>query len=284
MSRSGKRIVEISRELERNPGRYNSWLNRLFILITTVAVGGILVLGWPSMPLEKGAGKGRGQVAPHRRSEPIQPIPMHIELDAQKVELGRRLFNDARLSRTNRVSCATCHDLKRGGVDGKERSRGMNGRVGDINAPTVFNSGFNFSQFWDGRAATLEEQVDGPIHNPMEMGMDWKTVLRKLRASPDYRDRFLVVYGKGISREYVRDAIAEFERSLYTPNSRFDRWLRGDNNALTSDELRGYDLFKRYGCIACHQGVGVGGNMYQTTPKVWYMSASAGTCTRLSES
>lgn len=195
--------------------------------------------------------------------EPIKPIPLTVDVDPKKVALGRLLFHDKRLSGDNTVSCASCHDLKTGGVDGTKVSVGVKGRKGVINAPTVFNSGLLFRQFWDGRAETLEDQIDGPIHNPVEMDSSWPDVLAKLYDDGKYPGMFKAIYADGITRENVKNTIAEFERSLITPNSRFDQYLRGDENAITAKEKRGYALFKRYGCVSCHQGVAVGGNMFQ---------------------
>lgn len=200
---------------------------------------------------------------PDARLEPITPIPLHVELDARKVALGRRLFHEPRLSSDNTISCAHCHNLANGGMDGLPRSIGIGGKEGNINAPTVFNSGFNSSQFWDGRAATLEEQVDFPMLHTCEMGTTWTDVIGKLERDESYRRDFSAIYPEGISQAAVRNAIADFERSLITPNSRFDRFLRGDKLALDAYELAGYELFKNLGCISCHQGVNVGGNMYE---------------------
>lgn len=202
---------------------------------------------------------GDGEVV----NEPIQPIPVSITLDQNKVNLGRQLFNEPMLSSDNTKSCSSCHVLVGGGVDHLQYAVGINGSVGTINTPTVFNSGFNFRQFWDGRAATLEAQVSGPIQNPIEMGSSWDQVLGKLNASSAYVSSFRSAYADGITATNVADAIATFERSLTTPNSRFDQYLRGNTKALTADELKGYTLFKTYGCVSCHQGVNVGGNMYQ---------------------
>src|SRR5712691_3457285 len=197
------------------------------------------------------------------KDEPITPLPLHLPLDQRKVNLGHRLFLDPRLSHDNTRSCSSCHGLETGGTDRRARSIGIGGAKGDINAPTVFNSGFNFRQFWDGRAATLEEQIDGPVNNPREMGSSWPEVIRKLRADPGYARAFPDLYPEGIQDGNIKDAIATFERSLVTANSRFDKFLRGDQPALTERELAGYQRFKAYGCVACHQGVNVGGNMFQ---------------------
>ena len=195
--------------------------------------------------------------------EPIKPLPAKLNLDARKVNLGKSLFHDKRLSKDNSLSCASCHDIAAGGVDGKQFAVGIKGQVGPINTPTVLNSGLNFRQFWDGRAATLEEQAAGPVHNPGEMGSNWNEVIGKLSQDKAFVDQFKVAYPDGLKGKNIQDAIATFEKSLNTP-SRFDRYLLGEGMALQEDEKQGYQLFKNYGCVACHQGQGVGGNMYQT--------------------
>ena len=196
-------------------------------------------------------------------AEPIKPIPATVEVDEAKATLGRALFHDTRLSRDDTVSCASCHDLASGGDDGRVVSVGIEGKTGVINSPTVFNTGLNFRQFWDGRAGTLEEQIDDPVQSPEEMGSLWPDVVAKLYADAEYPERFKALYAGGITRDSIRNAIAEFMRSLVTPNSRFDRWLRGDESALSRQERHGYVLFKHYGCVSCHQGANVGGNMFQ---------------------
>jgi cytochrome c peroxidase len=195
--------------------------------------------------------------------EPISPIPESVPLDPRKVSLGNRLFDDRRLSGDDSVACATCHILIRGGTDGLKRSIGIRAQPGEINAPTVFNSGFNFRQFWDGRASSLEDQIDGPVQHDKEMGSEWPATIAKLNLDAYYKSEFEKLYRDGIQPASVKDAIATFERSLITPNSRFDRYLRGDRDALTREEIDGYRRFKSYGCIACHQGVNVGGNMFE---------------------
>ncbi len=192
-----------------------------------------------------------------------RPLPLGVDLDAAQVALGARLFHEPRLSSDNTVSCATCHALGAGGMDKLARSRGVRGGVGGINAPTVFNSGLNFVQFWDGRAPTLETQIDGPIHHPLEMASNWQEVISKLAVDSAYVSSFSSVYKDGITASNIKSAIATFERSLITPNSRFDKYLQGDKTALTSAEQRGYEMFQSYGCASCHQGVNLGGNMYE---------------------
>jgi cytochrome c peroxidase len=197
-----------------------------------------------------------------RTTEPIQPLPLRLDLDTRVVALGFALFSDPQLSRDDSVSCSSCHSLELGGSDHRRTSIGIGGAVGEINAPTVLNSGFNFRQFWNGRAATLEDQVDGPIQNAAELGSSWPQILEKLRKDRRYAAAFQTLYPDGLSAANVRNAIATYERSLVTP-SRFDRYLRGDRSAITEQELAGYEIFKSYGCVSCHQGVNVGGNMYQ---------------------
>ncbi|NET33032.1 MAG: cytochrome-c peroxidase [Cyanothece sp. SIO1E1] len=198
-------------------------------------------------------------------NEPIQPIPLKIELDQAKVELGQKLFHDPQLSYDNSISCASCHNLATGGTDRLKTSIGVMGEAVAVNSPTVFNSGFNSKQFWNGRADTLEDQVDGPVLTAEEMGShDWPSVINKLKQSSEYTTAFKQMYAEGITSDNIKDAIATFERSLYTPNAPFDQYLRGDQEALTADEKEGYRLFKSYGCISCHQGMLVGGNMFQT--------------------
>ncbi|MFZ4537759.1 cytochrome-c peroxidase [Propionivibrio sp.] len=196
-------------------------------------------------------------------ADPIVPLPLELSLDIRKVALGKRLFNDPGLSGDGSLSCVHCHNLATGGVDRLARSRGIGGKEGGINAPTVFNSGFNFRQFWDGRAETLDDQVDGPLQHPLEMGGTWPQVIATLSGDPLYHADFKDIYRDGIAPPNVKDAIATFERSLITPNSRLDRFLRGDHSALNEEELAGYRLFKQNGCTSCHQGVNIGGNMYQ---------------------
>ena len=222
------------------------FLRRLAVLIVTPLSGAMLA----AIPASVFA------------NEPIQPLPLEVKLDVKRVAIGEKLFNDKRLSKDNTLSCASCHSLETGGVDRTQVSTGIGGAKGPINAPTVFNSGFNFRQFWDGRAASLEEQAAGPVHNPIEMGSNWSEVMEKLGRDQALIGEMKSVYADGLQPKNIQDAIAVFERSLVTP-SRFDRYLRGDKAAITAEEQQGYQLFKSYGCIACHQGVNVGGNMYQ---------------------
>lgn len=197
-----------------------------------------------------------------RPGEPVLPLRRAEGLDTAKVALGRQLFHDPRLSSDSSMSCATCHPLERGGVDGLPVSSGVGGVQGNINAPSVLTAAHNFRQFWDGRAATLEEQAGGPITNPIEMASTWDQVLAKLRDDGDLSRDFAQAYPAGLTPDTIRHALAEFERSLPAP-SRFDRWLIGDEGALEENELAGYRLFKKHGCSGCHQGRNIGGNLFQ---------------------
>lgn len=203
------------------------------------------------------------EIAYQLQVEPIQPIPTSVDLNSEKVALGRKLFHEVRLSHDNSLSCATCHDTGKGGVDGLVHSIGIGKAEVPLNAPTVLNSGLNFRQFWNGRAETLEAQVDGPTQGPKEMGSTWPEILDKLRSDNDYVGLFQKLYPEGLTHDTVKNAIATFERSLITPNAPFDRYLRGDQGAISPEAQRGYQLFKAYGCSSCHQGVNVGGNMFQ---------------------
>lgn len=196
-------------------------------------------------------------------AEPIVPIPQSIPHDPRKAELGKKLFFDPILSQDRTVACVSCHDVSLSGADGKKVSTGIRNLQGTMNSPTVFNAVFNFSQFWNGRAKDLNEQALGPIHNPVEMGLPLKEAARRVTSDPDYRKRFMALTGKAIvTANDIADMLAEYEKTLITPNSRFDRYLRGEIT-LTPKEAQGYLLFKTLGCVSCHNGVNVGGNSFQ---------------------
>jgi cytochrome c peroxidase len=198
-----------------------------------------------------------------RESEPIRTIRPPSGLDARRVALGRRLFSDRRLSSDGGVSCASCHDLARAGVDGRRVAVGVRGAQGLINTPTVWNADLNARMFWDGRADSLEDQIDGPIHSAREMASSWPHVLAALAGDPGYVSGFARAYPDGLNTRNVKDAIASFERTLVTTDSPFDRYLGGAADALSADELAGYALFKSYGCVSCHQGRNAGGNLFE---------------------
>ncbi|MDR2154933.1 MAG: cytochrome-c peroxidase [Burkholderiaceae bacterium] len=196
--------------------------------------------------------------------EPIQPLEAAKITNPAKVELGKQLFFDPRLSRSGFISCNSCHNLSMGGSDNFKSSVGDRWAQGGIRSPTVLNASLNLAQFWDGRAKDLAEQASGPIANPIEMGSTHAEAEKTLNTIPGYRTEFKKIYSVDkIGIAQVTDAIAAFEATLITPNSRFDKWLKGDKKALTDHELSGYKLFKDSGCVSCHNGPAVGGNSYQ---------------------
>ena len=195
--------------------------------------------------------------------EPISPIPQSISLDGNKVRLGERLFNDVRLSKNNRMACTNCHQLYQGGDDGLPFSITNSGEQDLSNAPTVFNVGFNFRQTWRGQFYTLEQQVKADINNPRHGNIQLDEVVTKLSMDASYTEQFDEAFSNGLNEKNLLTALAEYERSLITPDARFDQFLRGDKTAISPLEKEGYRLFKSYGCIACHQGMNVGGNMFQ---------------------
>jgi len=196
--------------------------------------------------------------------EPIQPVKPVRNINLGMVELGKKLYFDPRLSKSGFISCNSCHNLSMGGTDNLPSSIGDRWQQGPINAPTVLNSSLNLAQFWDGRAADLKAQAGGPIANPGEMGFTHKLAVGVIESIPEYVAEFKLVFGTDeITIDEVTTAIAEFEKTLVTPNSRFDQWLLGDKKALTADEMAGYALFKESGCVACHNGEAVGGNSFQ---------------------
>ncbi len=197
-------------------------------------------------------------------NEPISPIKPPSQINLGMVELGKKLYFDPRLSKSGIMSCNSCHNLSMGGTDNIPTSVGDKWQQGPINAPTVLNSSLNVAQFWDGRAADLKAQAGGPIANPGEMAFTHTLALNVLESIPQYVREFKVVFGKDkIDIDQVTLAIAEFEKTLVTPNSRFDQWLLGKADALTADEKTGYKLFKESGCVACHNGEAVGGASFQ---------------------
>ncbi|MFK3924933.1 cytochrome-c peroxidase [Serratia liquefaciens] len=220
------------------------------------------LLGWIAQ--QRARYYASNEAAAEHRNEPIQPIPKALPVDAQKVALGFRLYHDPRLSGDSTLSCAHCHSLNTGGVDGRKTSIGVGGAVGPINAPTVFNSVFNSEQFWDGRAPTLQVQAGGPPLNPIEMASkSWEEIVGKLDKDPVLTRDFVAAYPQGLSGDTITDAIAEFEKTLITPDSPFDNWLRGDDKAMTMQQKHGYQLFKDNKCATCHGGTILGGRSFE---------------------
>ncbi|MDP2833332.1 MAG: cytochrome-c peroxidase [Pseudomonadota bacterium] len=241
-------------------------MSQLRVLLLVLIAGLLAWGGWSFFSPGTESQAPAPSYTPPATDQPISPIPQHLQLDKRLVALGRRLFHDPRLSHDDTISCASCHLLTKAGADAQPLAVGIGGQVSTVNTPTVFNSAFNFRQFWDGRAASLEEQAEGPIHNPVEMASNWREVIAKLERDADYPSEFAAIWpaaGKrAITAGHIQSAIAEFERSLITPDAPFDRYLRGDPQALSAAARQGWELFRNLGCIACHQGVNVGGNMY----------------------
>lgn len=195
--------------------------------------------------------------------QPISPILPAPPLDPAQLAIGRRLFADVRLSHDRSVACATCHDLRRGGTDGLPQSIGAHGRKLQVNTPTVFNSALGFRQLWDGRAETIEDSVDDMLESAM--GGDSETIAGRLAEDPEYQALFAGAFSdepSAINYKNIRDALSVFLRSLATPRSRFDRYLSGEQQALSDVEVAGYRLFINQGCVRCHQGAAVGGNLF----------------------
>lgn len=200
-------------------------------------------------------------------NEPVQPLKGNIPTDPAKVALGYKMFYDARISADGTVACADCHLLETGGADVADfrTSEGIDGQFGGVNAPSVYNAVYNCQQFWNGRAATLAEQAAGPPVNPVEMGdQTWDDIVARLRQDRALVREFEALYpGEGLTEATVTDAIAEFEKTLTTPDSPFDRYLAGDASALTADEIEGYRLFKENDCATCHAGQTLGGQSFE---------------------
>ena len=205
-----------------------------------------------------------GSSAVYAAKEPIQPIKPVKNIDLGRAELGKKLYFDPRLSKSGFISCNSCHNLSMGGTDNLKTSIGHQWQQGPINAPTVLNSSLNLAQFWDGRAADLKAQAGGPIANPGEMAFTHTLAISVLESIPEYVMEFKQVFGtEKIDIDEVTSAIAEFEKTLVTPNAPFDQWLLGEKDALSEQELAGYRLFKGSGCVTCHNGEAVGGNSFQ---------------------
>jgi len=249
------------------------------IALVVALAGGVLAFGLKMAVVETLTLAGRDRLAPILTApepEPtaggdeagrpswrplplVAPAPADDPPTAAKVALGARLFEEPMLSRDGRLACASCHDLEAGaGADGRATARGIDGRVGSRNTPTVWNAAFQARLFWDGRARSLEEQALGPIVNPIEMGADLDEVCRRLSARDDYRADFAAAFGAeaAIDPPHLARALAAFERTLITPDAPYDRFLRGDAGALDERQLRGMSLFETVGCVVCHAGPG----------------------------
>jgi len=206
----------------------------------------------------------------------IVPIPENAPYNKQKAKLGEMLFFDTILSKDKTISCASCHNPKEGWSDSRKVSIGVYGRKGIVQSITILNSRFNFRQMWSGSCKDLQQQMNLPIHLTYEMDMSNKLVEKRVNSSKLYKKLFEKIYHKTyITYNMVTDAIAEFEKALYTPNSKFDLYLKGKAK-LTSEEKKGYMLFKSYGCVICHNGVNVGGNSFQKIGVIHHMKDCVG--------
>ena len=206
-----------------------------------------------------------------RAQETFQPIPLKppgidgVDATPARVELGKALYFDPRLSQSHNISCNTCHQVGLGGVDMLSTSIGHKWQRGGRNAPTVLNAVFNVAQFWDGRAADLKAQAGGPIQNPIEMGITHEHAIEMLKGIPGYAKMFEAAFPADkdrITMANVVNAIAVFEATLITPNAPFDQYLSGYASALTPEQKEGLQLFMDKGCAGCHAGINIGGQMY----------------------
>ncbi len=209
----------------------------------------------------------------------VVPMPATNLIYAQKVQLGKQLYFDGRLSKNGQIACAFCHLPASGFADPRQTSIGFNGLLGGRNAPTVYNAGYNSVQFWDGRAGTLEEQAIGPIHNPVEMAETHEAVVPKIQKIPGYQKQFRAVFGKDASLQSIAEAIATFERTIVSRNSAFDKYVGGDKKAMDESAVRGMDLFKGKGrCILCHNGPNFTDNKFHNlgVPQVGFLKEDMG--------
>jgi cytochrome c peroxidase len=195
--------------------------------------------------------------------EPITPIPNPVEIDPLKVAIGERLFKDRRLSNDNSRSCSSCHDLGSNGASRKSLDTGHDGSSLRLNTPTLFNAALSFRLGWEGKFRSLNAHTAALLESPQPMGVTLTEVVKRLSSDKEMQNQFKAAYGVGPNPENVVDAIATFEQTLLTPGSRFDRWLAGNRGALSSMELEGYRQFKSLGCVSCHQGVNIGGNLFE---------------------
>ncbi|MBE7385433.1 MAG: cytochrome B6 [Leptolyngbya sp. SIO1E4] len=242
----------------------NQRIRRRFYLAGLVLLAVLVALVWQQIQAPRGSLLTVAET-PHVNpiSEPIQPLPGAIAVAADKFALGETLFNETRLSQDGQISCASCHSLQAGGADLTQYSIGVHGAVGAVNAPTVFNVAYNFRFNWDGKFSNLPDHTDALMQRETVMGIYWPELLKTLETVPDYRQAFTDIYDDGITQANVIDAIVAYEAALITPNAPFDQYLQGNQAALSPAEQAGYGLFKAYGCISCHQGMNVGGNMFQ---------------------
>jgi cytochrome c peroxidase len=230
------------------------------------SVGAVCALLFGCLQLSSAASQTADQLLDFsgtNAKEPITPVPEPAAADPRKIALGERLFGDTRLSRDNSHSCSSCHDLRTNGAGRNSHDVGLDGSDLPLNTLTVFNAALSFRFGWEGKFRTLESHTTSSLESPRILGSSAAEAAEKLSADPGMRRAFVAAYDRGPDAANMLDAIASFERTLFTPGSRFDRWLQGDTAALSTEEQEGYRLFKSLGCVSCHQGVNIGGNLYQ---------------------
>jgi cytochrome c peroxidase len=221
-----------------------------------------LLMAWLTLgPAAPAAGPDA--LPPASTEAAIIPVPQPPSADPLKLALGERLFNDRRLSHDNTLACASCHDVHTNGADDSHRMTGHDASPMPFTTLSVFNAALSFRLDWQGDVRTLEAQAQGSLEDPARMASSIDEVLQKLRADREAVRQFQAAYGRLPDQSSLLDAIATYERSLLTPGSRFDLWLTGDKTALSPEEQQGYVLFQSLGCISCHQGVNIGGNLYE---------------------
>jgi cytochrome c peroxidase len=254
----------------------------------------ILVLGWlvvtvtgsPVFSKDISQANSKGMVTVEGYTVPdIGPLPTAVPVPStnlnyeSKIKLGEQLYFDGRLSKNNQVSCAFCHTPGVGFADPRQTSIGVGGKRGGRQAPTVYNTAFNPVQFWDGRAGSLEEQAIGPIANPVEMAETHENVVKKLSKLKGYRDQFQLVFGTGVNIQGIAEAIAAYERTILSTNSPFDKYVQGDEKAMSPEAIRGMALFKgKARCMLCHNGPNFTDNQFHNlgVPQVGPMKEDLG--------
>lgn len=198
-----------------------------------------------------------------QQSQAISPIPAPPKSNPEKIAFGRQLYMSTLFSQNNSLSCNSCHNLIKGGADNLPKYIGLDKKVGLYNTPTVLNSSLNFRQFWDGRAKTLEDVIDDHLKDPTIFNNDWPTVIKRIKSDKALSQKYKKIYKGDITEKNLKNALVTYLGSLLTLDSPFDRYLKGDLSALSEDAKKGYQLFKSYGCITCHQGPNVGGNIFE---------------------
>lgn len=240
----------------------------ILCLICTVIVINVVYFFYTQPNISHKVSYQSTQYTPQHVEGALQPLPLISSIDTDWVLLGKSLFNSTLLSADNSVSCASCHKVLEGGDDDFSVSIGINNKAGSRNSPTVLNSSLNFRQFWDGRSRSLAKQAREPIHNPVEMGSNFKEIIKKLKEDTTFNQIFNKLDKEGITEKNIIKAIVTYQESLITNNSPIDNYLLGDKDALTVKQKRGLTKFTQFGCISCHQGRNIGGNLYQKLGRI----------------